>query len=111
MLAGKDSDMPSVNQMPERNILSSWKEIATYVGKERPYGSALGTHFPLARPPRGGSHGKECGKVAFRDEIDSWLHSRFKAKGQWQHLIRAAPTPGNKNAQLVAENKRHYVGF
>ena len=101
MLAGKDSAM-SVNRMPERNILSSWKEIASYVGKgvRTVQRWELTFHLPVRR---GGSHGKNV-VVAFTDEIDSWVHSRFKQRvyGSTQselHELR------EQNAQLVAENK------
>jgi hypothetical protein len=68
---------PSVRRdssLPERRILNSWKEIATYLGRGvrtvQRWEAQL--ELPVHRPA-----GKEHGTVlAFSPELDNWLNSR-----------------------------------
>lgn len=66
--------MGATARIPERRILNSWKEIATYLGRGvrtvQRWESQLG--LPVHRPA-----GKDHSAVlAFSSELDDWLNSR-----------------------------------
>lgn len=63
---------------PERQVLHSWKEIATYMGlgvrTVQRYECGLG--FPIRRP----AGKKRSSVLALSDEIDDWLESRASGR-------------------------------
>ena len=81
-------------------VLTSWKKIAKYVGKGvrtvQRWETAIG--FPARRES---SHAKGT-VIAFTDEIDSWLHSRFSSplKSQLEDLRQTVNRLSEENEDL-----------
>lgn len=86
-----------------RNVLTSWKEIASYVGKgtrtvqrwERDLG------LPIRRVER--SHGYKSTVLAIREEIDSWVQSQHFRNGNTEFSDAEVVKLRNRVAVLQSE--------
>ena len=92
------------------SVLTSWKEIAQYVGKGvrtvQRWEAQLG--FPVRRKSE---HAKGS-IIAFSEEIDSWLNSTFSShpdeiKTLLQEVIRLSAENEELRQQLAAIQKTH----
>src|SRR3954464_3763144 len=76
-------------KMPERRILNSWKEIASYLGRGvrtvQRWEAQLG--LPVHRPA-GKDH---SAVVAFSSELDQWLDSRPVRQIAGMQLVTSSP--------------------
>lgn len=74
-LTGKDGVAAQASQdVPEIHVLTSWKEIASYVNRSvrtvQRWEEAFG--FPVRR-----LHGDEGSVYALKEEVDTWLRSAY----------------------------------
>jgi hypothetical protein len=86
----------------ESPVLSSWKDIARYMGKGvrtvQRWESQLG--LPVRRPT-GASH--KCAVLLDRSDLDAWLATRFSSRAALKNTADGKDTPaGSARAVLKA---------
>ena len=85
------------------NVLTSWKEIAHYLGKGVRTVQRWEAEFGLpVRRPKSKSH---HAVLALPEELDAWVRSQTTDRGsQLDNLLREPSTLGAENATLRTEN-------
>jgi hypothetical protein len=84
----------------ESPVLSSWKDIARYVGKGVRTVQRWEHHFGLpVRRPNGATH--KSAVLLERSDLDAWLATRFSARSEVRDLAaKATETPGSAHSAL-----------
>jgi hypothetical protein len=81
-------------------VLSSWKDIARYVGKGVRTVQRWEHHYGLpVRRPNGASH--KSAVLLERSDLDAWLATRFSARGEVRDFAaKGTETPGSARNSL-----------
>jgi hypothetical protein len=88
-----------MNLAEESNVLSSWKDIAKYMGKGVRTVQRWERHLGLpVRRPNGASH--KSAVLLDRSELDAWMATRFSARAATRSLaaIQSGPSCPARNS-------------
>jgi hypothetical protein len=88
-----------MNVSEDSTVLSSWKDIAKYLGKGVRTVQRWERHLGLpVRRPVGAS--QKSAVVLYRGDVDAWLATRFSARGLQKSEVRAGQTSRTARAIL-----------
>lgn len=86
-------------------VLSSWKDIARYMGKGVRTVQRWEHHLGLpVRRPNGASH--KSAVLLDRSELDAWLATRFSARGAVRELAGKVTEPSDSARKTLREGIR-----
>jgi hypothetical protein len=91
-----------MNLPEESAVLSSWKDIARYMGKGVRTVQRWERHLGLpVRRPNGATH--KSAVLLDRNELDAWLATRFSARGMVKQLAASATEPPDSTRNNLRE--------
>jgi hypothetical protein len=94
-----------MNLPEESAVLSSWKDIAKYMGKGVRTVQRWEHHLGLPiRRPNGASH--KSAVLLDRSELDTWLATRFSARGAARDLAAKGTEPSDAARETLRESIR-----
>jgi hypothetical protein len=94
-----------MNLPEESAVLSSWKDIAKYMGKGVRTVQRWEHHLGLpVRRPNGASH--KSAVLLDRSELDAWLATRFSARGAVRALAARGTEPSDSARNSLREGIR-----
>ncbi len=94
-----------MNLPEESAVLSSWKDIARYMGKGVRTVQRWEHHLGLpVRRPNGASH--KSAVLLDRSELDAWLATRFSARGAVRDLAAKGTEPSDSARNSLREGIR-----
>ena len=94
-----------MNLPEESAVLSSWKDIAKYMGKGVRTVQRWEHHLGLpVRRPNGSSH--KSAVLLDRSELDAWLATRFSARGAVRDLAAKGTEPSDSARETLRESIR-----
>jgi hypothetical protein len=94
-----------MNLPEESAVLSSWKDIARYMGKGVRTVQRWERHLGLpVRRPNGVSH--KSAVLLDRSELDAWLATRFSARGAVRDLAAKGTEPSDSARNTLREGIR-----
>jgi hypothetical protein len=94
-----------MNLPEESAVLSSWKDIARYMGKGVRTVQRWEHHLGLpVRRPNGASH--KSAVLLDRSELDAWLATRFSARSAARELAAKATEPSDSARNTLREGIR-----
>jgi hypothetical protein len=94
-----------MNLPEESAVLSSWKDIARYMGKGVRTVQRWEHHLGLpVRRPNGASH--KSAVLLDRSELDAWLATRFSARGAVRDLAAKGTEPSESARNTLREGIR-----
>ena len=94
-----------MNLPEESAVLSSWKDIARYMGKGVRTVQRWEHHLGLpVRRPNGVSH--KSAVLLDRSELDAWLATRFSARGAVRDLAAKGTEPSDSARNTLREGIR-----
>jgi hypothetical protein len=94
-----------MNLPEESAVLSSWKDIARYMGKGVRTVQRWEHHLGLpVRRPNGASH--KSAVLLDRGDLDAWLATRFSARGTGRDLAAKGTEPSDSARNSLREGIR-----
>jgi hypothetical protein len=94
-----------MNLTEESAVLSSWKDIARYMGKGVRTVQRWEHHLGLpVRRPNGASH--KSAVLLDRSELDAWLATRFSARSAVRELAGKVSEPSDSARNTLKEGLR-----
>jgi hypothetical protein len=94
-----------MNLPEESAVLSSWKDIAKYMGKGVRTVQRWEHHFGLpVRRPNGASH--KSAVLLDRSDLDAWLATRFSARGPSRDLAATGTAASDSSRKALKEGLR-----
>jgi len=91
-----------MNFPEESTVLSSWKDIARYMGKGVRTVQRWERHLGLpVRRPNGASH--KSAVLLHRSDLDAWLATRFSPRAAGQSLAMAKREPAASERAILRE--------
>jgi hypothetical protein len=94
-----------MNLPEESAVLSSWKDIARYMGKGVRTVQRWEHHLGLpVRRPNGASH--KSAVLLDRNDLDTWLATRFSARGATRELGAKGSEPSESARNALKEGIR-----
>jgi hypothetical protein len=94
-----------MNLPEESAVLSSWKDIARYMGKGVRTVQRWERHLGLpVRRPNGVSH--KSAVLLDRSDLDAWLATRFSARGTVKDLVAKGSEPTDSARNTLRESIR-----
>jgi hypothetical protein len=94
-----------MNLPEESAVLSSWKDIARYMGKGVRTVQRWEHHLGLpVRRPNGASH--KSAVLLDRSDLDTWLATRFSARGTVKDLAPKGTEPSDSARHALREGIR-----
>jgi hypothetical protein len=91
-----------MNLSEESKVLSSWKDIARYMGKGVRTVQRWERHFGLpVRRPNGALH--KSAVLLDRSDLDAWLATRFSSRADVKSIAMAKDQPAGSPRTLLRE--------